>query len=1151
MNPLKFELDSDIDIGTYDIIQNEPEYKKKNSLKWRGALSNLHYKSGSGILSTTGKNIEVLDREISVGDTKFAVSPEALVKRNETISSSNTVITVAHSANGTLWAEEFDYDTIILKTKNKSVSFKPSDNNVIWVSAVASKGSLFVVWEYYENSRYKIKFTKVDDIENIPSPTYIYDFPTSLGSKLTFSQRTYSNGTDSYNYTFGFEDLDLRKRCTINYNISQSKVVRIIFGMGCVKETDDYTVITGEPTYLKQCNNTTINGVTYPNSSFYSYTWNTSDLTVLDNGVLEFDSSTYTTKYASTQASTSFDSSGAASWETINEKIRTGGAQTDTYLGTYPTANVILSSGVCPNNNVNISVCFRDDKHLYYPFRRVGTALSANGYYGTGVVFTFNDYDDIGALVNESGKQFFPHTKFYSNNSINKGKYWDYGPGWSRFAIASIEVAPSTNDLIFLEHPLYIAKIDDSYLGTVSADKNIIYDNNSIESILDFANYDSSNSTRLAAYLDSGTSSKQKLTFMNSPVSVWPSEYVESGTIYWNPCIWCKSYNISDNNLGTYVRRHLITDELISNQEWYWNHNFTSAGDNAFLNQIPFSVKIDDNISAIYYEGICISLAYNKTLLYTPSDLDDKFSINSTNGHCYLSKWNSKNIELSEIVDSSASDFDDTDIEVYKAADYLFTTNIIGRKNAIIESRDGTFELQRTFIAYAMFGTMSKSMKVADGLWMPADGVTQSNDIYYYGAGYNVNLGDESASTSTLLPAITLPIYVGVSQTGDFTKYVMTQRNAVVVPSIYDWFYTNEDVDVFYTHSRQTTDITYKETYYKSPEDQVLRTLDSDKLNTSWWVTGDTVIYPIGVLSKITGINYITSTVDVGNNYYARFYTSNNKTFLSFNQSSSVYYGNQIFTIMSGNYYFDGQAIYYLGSQNDYTQNVFTAYAVGMKFLANSSSEAYFYAPWDKSIYLYTASNTLQKAMSFADVGEVIDSAYSSAEQALYVLFDDGRLWVKTQTDKFMLEVNGVALMTTAEGCQVITNDGFIIYKPWEYADFLPLDVESEWVGDADKLSKFPYMDVVLVNNGNDNANIKLSLLSLNGEEVKEYDSLIKVTKSDWQNQLYRIRITPAQPVGNALKFRVHSDDIIAVQSITVMVEPVSDLPSAPRKARG
>ena len=228
MNPLKFELDSDIDIGTYDIIQNEPEYKKKNSLKWRGALSNLHYRSGSGILSTTGKNIEVLDREISVGDTKFAVSPEALVKRNETISSSNTVITVAHSANGTLWAEEFDYDTIILKTKNKSVSFKPSDNNVIWVSAVASKGSLFVVWEYYENSRYKIKFTKVDDIENIPSPTYLYDFPTSLGSKLTLSQRTYSNGTDSYNYTFGFEDLDLRKRCTINYNISQSKVVRII-----------------------------------------------------------------------------------------------------------------------------------------------------------------------------------------------------------------------------------------------------------------------------------------------------------------------------------------------------------------------------------------------------------------------------------------------------------------------------------------------------------------------------------------------------------------------------------------------------------------------------------------------------------------------------------------------------------------------------------------------------------------------------------------------------------------------------------------------------------------------------------------------------------------------------------------------------------
>jgi hypothetical protein len=69
MQPVNIDLKSDIATEGDNLISSEPKFTHKNSLLFNGIASNMKKLTGNGILSTTGKQIEISGNVVSFGDT--------------------------------------------------------------------------------------------------------------------------------------------------------------------------------------------------------------------------------------------------------------------------------------------------------------------------------------------------------------------------------------------------------------------------------------------------------------------------------------------------------------------------------------------------------------------------------------------------------------------------------------------------------------------------------------------------------------------------------------------------------------------------------------------------------------------------------------------------------------------------------------------------------------------------------------------------------------------------------------------------------------------------------------------------------------------------------------------------------------------------
>lgn len=608
--------------------------------------------------------------------------------------------------------------------------------------------------------------------------------------------------------------------------------------------------------------------------------------------------------------------------------------------------------------------------------------------------------------------------------------------------------------------------------------------------------------------------------------SGWPL-VVEDGTT--------TSTLVDETKLYNGVRYHKLTEDNMV-KEVAINHSF-SGTESSFMN-ITTKHILNDEIILQVYAGVPMSFVVDKSLIWAPQDLGSDFAF----GDNYIVKWDKNEIEYGVFGT-------DIDLQIKKIADYMFGVNVLGKNNLIIETYNGAISVERYAIPY----TMNVIVNTNNTLLLPVDGDDgASNDVYYYGSGYNIFQNDNRRSTSVLIPSYTIQMYVNSDDLDEYNTAI-NNREGLFSADIEWCMLPNEDIDEFYTHTLYTTDITYKNTrylnYFSSVEDKYNDALN----NTSWWFNEDVTLYPIGLLTTIYGENYISPTVDGGDGYVARLYTSDNKLFTSYNTANLVYQGSEIFTIMTSNYYFDGKSIYYLGTQSDYSQNVFTAYALGMRFLANSPSEAYFYSEWDKCIYLFTPSATLQKSTSLSGMGNILDAAYSSHEQTLYILFDDGKLWCKTQDDSMIIEtgITDGTLETINEGCIIVTNEGYTIYSPYKYDTINPIAIETEWLGNGDAVQKYPYFDIVLFDNTMETEpTISITTSCMESGNIVEDTKKYNIKKSNWKNNFYRLRVTPKELVGQAFKIRIASDDMIKLFSVSVRVEQTSDVPSVQFEGR-
>ena len=1004
-----------------------------------------------------------------------------------------------------------------------------------------------------------------------------------------------------------------------NYTTRTPLLVDTIHGFGCVSE--DGKLLTGEPLPV-QCLSSDPSDIlssikffpharvsNFDYNNVYSFTYdsivntatvvssaNQYDVTVLDNDILQYEKvkasqsnvsyfsiSDNTVKTTSSSWVDSIKGLGASSLSVGNAQEGSNldwFKQSITFMKANASNDVQLAYGIYAywNNLGPDSAAYGSPVFVFMRAQwatQIGAGSSTTVDSGRATTFvgyidTYNPMGQVGknALAND-GLQIFPHYRFFFNSADDKGKTWDYGRGWARFLYGSFVVQDRNNvGFQIMENPMQLITVD----GTCPEIEG---------SLSSFS--EKFKSQTMDALLGINVIPRQRTTDVNSSYSgstknievtnAWIPEGESSLVI--EPTTFYKYRNYVATPGGSKLeylslgRFHGITENTISSTSWYWGHTMGSL-EITGISELPFRTIFNTRngkAQVIYYDNSPIAIAYNTTLLFTPRDLSGDYvgySINHRGSYANASDteasfivWDNGKIQAIQLSKGVYS------FRIEKMADYIFKTNSCQNSNNVFsETHGGNITQATAFISYSMDCKFTLS-NLGYWLLMPTDGPSYgTNNVYYFGAGINPNLDPNEISTSFLLPSITIPFYSATSDLATLQSIVLQSRKGLITAVVEEDGFTFIpsvcNVDQYWTFSQYSTDNTYK----VSIDSNNKRYFDDTLEDTSWWPDAATTIYPIGIASKTYGENYITATVDTGNNYVSRFYNQNNKTFLAYNNASQVYYGSEIFTIQSGNYYFDGQGIYYLGSQSDYSQNIFTAYAIGMKFLANSSSEAYFYSEWDKSLYLYTASNTLQKSISLADCGNIIDALYSSAEQALYILFDDKKIYIKTQVDDCFIDgidtgiYYGAYLQSTEIGCQeiAITSAGtkvFQIMNPYRFDIIRPFEIETEWIGNSDVVTSFHYADIIFYSDNPTSAiTVDIYLNTLNGDVVKEKKRTLTIKPSMWKNKLYRERIVPAEPIGNAAKLIITSSDSIKVMSMTLATEKKSELPSAPRAGR-
>lgn len=580
-----------------------------------------------------------------------------------------------------------------------------------------------------------------------------------------------------------------------------------------------------------------------------------------------------------------------------------------------------------------------------------------------------------------------------------------------------------------------------------------------------------------------------------------------------------------------------------------------NKGDNSILGAIPFSVELlyqgpnDPNVSkkigllrSQVFGLIETSYSFKQTLLTTPSEGADEENNMNLSWEDDNSLTLYTNGEIYEIIKSS----DCSDFNFQKVADYSFKLNVLDNKNLIKEDRDGNISLVRAFIPYNMDAVLAVT-----GLNLKPAGVDikDPNDAWFEGIGYNVNLDVDEPAMSFLLPKIRLPLWIHQEDWNTFKTEAIDKRNSILKPVLNGSFLEGESVDTYYTLQKDSQDCTYKTTQVMKFGTEAEKagwdiygkaTYDILKKGMSWWMEeANTTIFPIGIGSTIAGINFIAPSAQLPQGYASRLYTANNRLFLGFNYLAQIWHGATIFTIYGSNYYYDGQGIYFVGSDQDFTNNNFVTYALGMKFLANSGSEAYFYSDFEKRLYVFTGSNTLQAADLLSNInGTIVDAAFSSKEQALYMLTDEGHIIVRTQVDLCSIpdmNANG-HLEGTTEGCAIVGEYDYSIFSPHSGDKVIPFKLRTEHFGSTEFLQKLDYVDVVLYKDDLC-PTVTVACQTLNGVERSSEELTVELKAGDWRGSTYRIRLSPKLNVGNAFDVGVYSDDKIGVQNITFYTE--------------
>ncbi len=1098
INTADDRLITDLDTQEKDVLE------KKNTLKYKNCLAPMYKKVEAKVYTTSGHEIELVDNNTLRDENgrTYSVDNSLVVDKAIDIttlwSGELTSAIFKDDVIYSIWKSERDYTIVACDSDKKIIDTKTyqiEQTDLLYYNVKLAN---------YTREASKADGTVRFVVQEVLSTplTRISEYSIDLVDDVI--ERTEDLVTD-YNYLtgkdlyvleannglyVGTDDTDLRKRFTFtNGNVAFKY-------WGCLGSNG---LITGEPILLPYtASGTSMKDVIFDQSGDFTYLPNGIAYTFTANDV-KTDAEWITANASLSTASST--QNGAPTWGSVDHSRVTN----KMFFVGYDIENEIPLALTPSANNTDKShiVALENAEILQDTIPNTHVSIDQVDFSDSWGNLTWNN----GTASISNGCNPFPYRYTVMNRAESKGRYWDYGPGWARcyFRRGTIKSFQKTSTW---------------YRGFVEEMPT---------SIISF-----------------GLSSA---SIMKNSIRIEYLEPTSKGTMSDDKPYALGYWVADDANPSKYYKYHKIDNE---SHIWTTFMGADNLGEHVLLGSIPFNVDIvpELNVKDQYYGLQYMSTSVNGTLMTSAS------ISNNSNSMIFIKDNNTAALFSNGMVMVGVRN---GDVKLTKIADYMYKTNTIVGNNLFIDSKE-TFSGQRGFIAYNGEEILSLDSIIGK---RPAidDTDTDGNDNYFTASGYNINMTDmQKRGVSYILPAVEIQLCIDSTQAEDLTYQMMDNKKEISKPLLYGQFtYKDDPLDHYYTHSYKSTSVEYqtgKKLESTSTGDIDtdwfgIATFDIDKKGFVWYTTNEVYYFPLGIVSILTGINYLSSTVDMTDNYTVRLYRTQNVTFPVYNPTTEIYKGSTIFTIYGYNYSFDGQAVYYLGSGEDTTQSNFACYALGMKFLANSGTEAYFYSPFEKRMYLFTGSNTLQIAESLARFGDIIDSIYSSNEQILYLMTDDGSIIAKSQDDMCLIEKIDTAYhFEGTDTGMILANDfNFIKYRlhQTDETEWLPIEYETEYLGKNDALYKIASVDITFFKGNSNTVEGSLYFECMHDNVPKKEKQDFKITSKDWlPTSLNKIRFVPKDNMVKAFKFGLSSDDYIHIANVCVNIEEASQNTNAP-----
>ena len=288
--------------------------------------------------------------------------------------------------------------------------------------------------------------------------------------------------------------------------------------------------------------------------------------------------------------------------------------------------------------------------------------------------------------------------------------------------------------------------------------------------------------------------------------------------------------------------------------------------------------------------------------------------------------------------------------------------------------------------------------------------------------------------------------------------------------------------------------------------------------------SGVIVPFPVGTIWSIQ--NEVVAIGQMGKELMAAGLTDSNRTLDLYLYSNQVYFGKASFVLFGVQYVFDGDYIYQDSER--------IAMAFGYMFVGCDNNSAYFYNPWDKSVYQFTGARNLLKLLSLSNRSPVKIGRYDGFSGEMVLLTEDEILKNRNGSVMNFPYVPDMDIIPTKHGPYVELEDGVRILLSPLKGDVDIYEVITGFIGvDGSTVCDYERVDVRLYSPDKTALSFVVELQTINQDTKQSEQKQITLKGNDWSVDGYKtIKLIPQHKKGTGLSLRMYSEEAIYIAGI-------------------